>query len=165
MKVQLRLKRELLDRTHADLSRRHPFAAERVAFLICRPAAISGGTTLVGDALHQVHDSDYEEDDTAGAMLGSGAFRSILQFALNNMVSVLHVHRHEHSGTPWFSSFDLSEARKYMPDFWKVRRGFLHGILVLSHNSAAGLIWVPGSDQVRLSRITVVGAPLQEIHS
>jgi hypothetical protein len=165
MTVQLRLTRNLLSRTHADLSRRHPFAAERVAFISCKPATIIAGTTLVAEDLHPVRDDDYEEDETAGAMLGSGAFRSILQYALNNAVSVLHVHRHEHPGKPWFSSFDLSEARKYIPDFWKVRPSFPHGIFVLSHDSAAGLIWLPGAGQVRLSRITVVGAPSQEIYT
>jgi len=157
--------RELLERTHADLSRPHPFAAERIAFISCRPAAMQGGATLLlASDLHSVLDADYEQDDFAGAMLGSGAFRSILKRAYNNPISVLHVHRHEHLGRPWFSGFDLNEAHKYVPDFWKVRATYPHGILVLSHDSAAGLIWIPGiAKQVRLARVTVVGAPTQEI--
>src|ERR1051325_3411888 len=103
MKLHLRLSREFLALTQADLSRRHPFAAERVAFISCRPAAITGGAMLIAEALHPVPDDHYEEDEKAGAMLGSSAFRSILQFALNNAVSILHVHSHEHSGEPWFS--------------------------------------------------------------
>jgi hypothetical protein len=111
-----------------------------------------------------VANKDYERDNTIGAMLGAGAFRRILQVAYNASVSVLHVHRHEHRGNPWFSDVDLSEARKYVPDFWKVQAGLPHGILVLSHDSAAGLVWVPGTPTpVRMSRITVVGASVKEI--
>ena len=133
----------------------------------CRTAALrAGAIVLLGLDLHPVLDEDYERDDSVGAMLGPGAFRRILQVAYNNPVSMLHVHRHEHHGKPWFSNFDLSEARKYVPDFWKVRGGYPHGILVLSHDSAAGLIWMPRVDrQTRLSRISIVGAPLQEIHT
>jgi hypothetical protein len=116
--------------------------------------------------LHPVLDEDYERDNTVGAMLGAGAFRRILQFAYNNPVSILHVHRHEHRGKPWFSDIDLREAQKYVPDFAKVRADYPHGILVLSHDSAAGLIWRPKSiTQSRLARIIVVGTPVQEVHA
>ena len=101
-----------------------------------------------------------------GAMLGAGAFRRILQYAYGLPVSILHVHRHEHWGRPWFSQVDLTEAHKYVPDFWKVRAGYPHGTLVLSRDSAAGLIWIPGTKtQCRLSRITVIGTPTTEVHS
>ncbi len=166
MSVELRLTRELLNQVHRDLSRPHPHAGERVAFLTCLPAVLRGSAVvMLGQMLHPVVDEDYERDDTVGAMLGSAAFRKILQVAYSQPVCVLHVHRHEHLGRPWFSDIDLREARKYVPDFFKVRKGFPHGILVLSQDSAAGLIWNPQSNtQVRLPRITVVGAPAQEIY-
>ena len=117
MRFELRLTKELLDRVHVDLSRPHPFAGERVAFMSCRPAALrAGAVVLLGLNLHPVLDDDYERNDTVGAMLGSGAFRRILQLAYNNPLSVLHVHRHEHHGKPWFSEFDLSEAQKYVQE-------------------------------------------------
>src|SRR6267154_2363907 len=102
MSIELRLTRSLLERTHADLSRPHPYAWERITFLSCRPALLREvGTVLLGLDLHPVLDDDYERDNTVGAMLGAGAFRRILQFAYNNPVSILHVHRHEHLGKPW----------------------------------------------------------------
>jgi hypothetical protein len=166
MSVLLRIDARLLARIHEDLSRPHPHAGERVAFLSCRPAALRGGAVaLLGQELHRVLDEDYEHNDMVGAMLGSSAFRRILQYAYGNPVSILHVHRHDHRGRPWFSHVDLTEAQKYVPDFWKVRRGYPHGILVLSHDSAAGLIWISSTaTQCRLSRITVVGAPTHEVH-
>lgn len=167
MNIDLRLTRDLLNDIHADLSRPHPYAGERVAFVSCRPVPLRNDSlALLGLELHPVTDDDYEHDNTVGAMLGAGAFRRILQVAYNTQVSMLHVHRHEHSGKPWFSDLDLSEARKYVPDFWKVRAGFPHGILVLSHDSATGLIWVPETrTQTRLSRISVIGAPIQEMRA
>ena len=167
MTVLLRLDQQLFEDVHEDLSRPHAHAGERVAFLSCRPASLRGGALLLlGQALHPVLDEDYDRDDMVGAMLGAGAFRKILQHAYNTPVSILHVHRHEHWGRPWFSQVDLNEAQKYVPDFWKVRADFAHGILVLSRDSAAGLIWIPGTQsQCRLSRITVTGTVTSEVHS
>lgn len=166
MTPHLRLTRALLERIHADLSRPHTHAAERVAFLTCRPARLSNDALmLLAVDLHPVADDHYEEDSTVGAMVGAAAFRSMLQLAYNSQISVLHVHRHDHRGAPWFSDVDLSEARKYIPDFWKVRPGFPHGTLVLSHDCAAGLVWLPATrTPARLACISIVGAPIQEIH-
>jgi hypothetical protein len=167
MSVELRLTRELLYAVHEDLSRPHPYAAERVGFVTFRPAILRGGAlALLGEALHPVADEDYEDDPTVGAMLGSSAFRKILELAYKLPVSVLHVHRHEHFGRPWFSGVDLRDARKYVPDFWKVRKGFPHGIMVLSQDSASGLIWLPNaSAPVRAPKISIVGTPVQEIYA
>lgn len=165
MKYELRLTRNLLGRLHADLDRPHPHAAERVAFLTCRPAPVSREQMiLLGAEIHPVRDDDYEQDTSVGAMLGAGAFRRIMQVAYNTPATVVHAHRHEHRGVPWFSDLDLREARRYVPDFWKVRPGFPHGTFVLSHDSAAGLIWNPGSrTPSRLDRITVVGTSLMAL--
>ena len=167
MNFELRLTRTLLEAIHADLSRPHPYAWERVTFLSCCASPLrADALALLGLDLHTVADEDYERDQTVGAMLGAGAFRKILQFAYHQEVSVLHVHRHEHDGTPWFSDVDLREARNYVPDFWRVRPGYPHGTVVLSHDSAAGLLWIPHSPrQSRLSRISIVGMPIEEIYA
>ncbi len=163
--TSLRLTRDLLQRVHADLSRPHPFAHERVGFLTCRPAfAASLSLVLLVQDFHPVADADYERDETVGAMLSGAAFRRMLQIAYHNEVSVLHIHRHEHCGRPWFSDVDLHEAEKYVPDFWKVRPQFAHGIVVLSFDSAAGLVWIPATRaSTHLSRISVIGTPILEI--
>jgi len=165
MTLHLRLTGKLFERLHDDLSRRHQHSAERVAFMSCLAATMKDGTlALLGAGFHPVADDDYERDPSVGAMLRASAFRNVLQIAYNCPVSMLHVHRHEHRGMPWFSDVDLREAHKYVPDFWKVRPGFPHGILVLSHDSAAGLIWMPDSGvPSRLRRISLVGAPMREI--
>ena len=167
MTFHLRLTRVLLERVHADLSRPHPHALERVAFISCRQAQLwNGDLELLVQDLHPVADDDYEHDATVGAMLGASAFRRALQIAYNAPFSMFHVHRHEHRGTPGFSNADIREAHKYVPDFWKVRPGFPHGILLLSHDSATGLAWNPQTrSPEKIPRISFVGAPIQEIHS
>src|SRR3954452_4217188 len=82
MTVLLRLDQGLLERVHEDLSRPHPHAGARGAFVSCRPAPLRGGAVmLLGQDLHPVLDEDYERNDMVAAMLGAGAFRRILQYA------------------------------------------------------------------------------------
>ncbi len=87
-----------------------------------------------------------------------------LQAAWNKDVGMFHVHLHAHHGMPWFSPVDLTEARRYVPDFWNVKPHLPHGVLVLSQDSLAGVCWhtrdkAPGI----ISEICIVGAPLQII--
>jgi hypothetical protein len=166
MNIHFRIAAKLFTELHADLSRPHAHANERVAFLSCRPAALPGaGVLLLAHALHQVADDDYEPSDTMGALLRGSAFRKALQYVFNHPVSMFHVHRHEHKGHPRFSPVDLEESAKFVPDFWKVRPGHPHGTIVLSKDSAFGLLWhQKEKSPVPLSRFTVVGYPQREVH-
>lgn len=166
MIFHFRITRALLLQVHADLSRPHSHAGERVAFISCRPAPLmNGAMEILAADFHPVADDDYERDATVGAMLGAGAFRKSLQIAYNAPLSMFHAHRHEHYGRPRFSKVDLLEAHKYVPDFSKVRPGFPHGILVLSHDSASGLAWNPNTrSPVEIACIRVIGSPIHEIH-
>lgn len=163
MSYELRITQDLLAEIHADLSRPHEYAYERITFVTCRPAAYGGSRTgLLAVAAHSVADDDYEHDDSVGAMLGPRAFRRILQYAYNHKVSVLHTHRHEHRGRPAPSSMDWKEARRFVPNFWNVRPGHPHGILILSHDAAAAWIWSRVPDQVvPAQRVSVVGRRTQ----
>lgn len=166
MNAQFRITRPLLDRLHADLSRPHPYAFERVAFLSCKPAALPpNGILLLASDLHTIDDTDYERDDSVGAMLGAGAFRRALQYALNHAVSMFHVHRHEHSGSPWFSKVDLAESARFVPDFWKVRPTFPHGALVLSHDCISGLVWLSRfNGAIKIAQCRAVGVSTTQVY-
>lgn len=164
MTVQIRLTGALWAEIHADLDRPHSFAAERVTFLACRPAAMPTGQLLLAHAAYPVADEHYESSYEAGAMVAGAAFSKALGLAYRDPVSVFHVHRHEHRGHPRFSGYDLSESAKFVPDFWKVRPALPHGALVLSNDSAYGLIWrAPGEAPEPISRFTIVGTPTREI--
>ena len=162
MRVAFKITRPLLDNVFADLRRSHPFAAERVGFLSCRVGALkSSGWVVLAHNFHSVADDDYLEDRTVGAMMGPSAIRKAMQTALSNEVCMFHVHIHEHRGRPRFSGIDLRETAKFVPDFWHVRPHMVHGAIVLSFDSMAGLCWHPqASDPVRISEFSVVGAPM-----
>lgn len=165
MKILFRITRELLTEIHENLTRPHAFAAERVGFISCGVGKLAdGGLILLAQKFHPVVDTDYINDPRVGAMMGPGAIRAALQFAYQQPVSMFHVHRHEHHGHPRFSRVDLSESARFVPDFWKVRPDFPHGVIVLSHDSMAGLCWHPGTKSpVPINSFAVVGRPTSSI--
>lgn len=143
MKVTFRFPRSLLVKIHHDLDRPHKFAAERVGFVSCNYRAIqSGNIELLAQGYYPVADNHYIDDPRVGAMMGSSAIRAALQLAYQKPVSMFHIHRHEHHGSPRFSPVDTRENARFIPDFWKVRSDFPHGAIVLSFDSMTGRCWV-----------------------
>lgn len=167
MRVAFKITRALLGKVLDDLHRSHSFAAERVGFLLCRVGALkpSGWVVLAHD-FQPVADEDYLRDRTVGAMMGPAAIRKAMQVAFSNEVCMFHVHLHDRHGQPWFSGIDLRETLKFVPDFWHVRPQLVHGAVVLSLDSAAGLCWHPRySRPFRFSDISIVGAPMSVVRS
>jgi hypothetical protein len=162
MKATFRIQAPLLEQIHADLSRPHAFAKERVGFISCRVAGQTSGVALLATHYHPVDDGDYEDDPRVGAMMGEGAIRKALEYAYNQPVSMVHVHRHDHEGTPGFSRVDLTESAKFVPAFWHVRPTVPHGALVLSHDAMYGYWWNPQDKRSRpITELSVIGFPLR----
>ena len=157
---------DLWETVRRDLERPHPFAAERVGFLVCRAAKLAGeGLAILATAFDSVADEDYLDDPSVGAMMGPTAIRKALQRAYNNGaedLSIFHVHMHEHRGLPGFSPIDVRENKKFVPDFFNVAPVMPHGAIVLSRNQAAGLCWyAQHAVPVPIDRFASVGAPLR----
>jgi hypothetical protein len=136
------------------------------AFLFGRAARIGNdGLIILATEYEPIADDDYVDDPSVGAMMDATAIRKALERALNGGagdLSVFHVHRHEHDGAPWFSSIDLCESAKFAPSFFHVAPKIPHGVIVLSHDQAAGLWWTSeDADPQRIDRIVSVGAPLR----
>lgn len=166
MRTTVRLTKALLDDIHGDLSRPHAYAHERVGFIACALSSSTKGLLILARDYMPVADSDYERDPTVGAMMSSTAIRKALEFAYNYPVSMFHVHRHDHRGRPEFSNVDVSEARKFVPDFWKVRPSVPHGLMVLSKNAATAAMWDPATKEPRyVDEINIVGRPLMSFWS
>jgi hypothetical protein len=145
MKPAFKIQKRMLDEIHADLSRPHPFAAERVGFISCKIASIdTSSVAVLAQTYLPVADDHYEDDPSVGAMLNGAAFRAALQHSYRSRTAIFHVHRHEHRGQPRFSHVDIGEAKRFVPDFWKVQPAFPHGVIVLSHDRMHGLCWFPG---------------------
>jgi hypothetical protein len=161
MRAIFKIQRALLTSIHADLSRPHKFAAERVGFIACKVGSLPGdGLGVFAQSYLPVYDDHYEDDASVGAMLNGGAFREALQYSYRHQTGMFHVHRHEHRGCPRFSEVDLAESGKFIPDFWKVQSQIPHGALVLSHDSMHGRCWVPGNRvPSKFVEYVVVGFP------
>jgi len=149
MKIEFRITSQLLKKIHEQLSIPHPFAAERVGFISCGIAKLPENNLLVlGESFLSVKDADYINNPNFGAMMNSSAIRKALQFSYKHRRAIFHVHRHEHKGIPQFSSIDLRESAKFIPNFWNVQPNLPHGIIVVSHDSMAGLCWHPNHDEL-----------------
>jgi hypothetical protein len=165
MRIAFKITERLLADVKARLERPHPFAFERVGFLLCRPGLFDGGgTVILTHSLHEVADEDYLDDPAVGATMGPHAIRKALQTAYNQQASMFHVHLHAHSGRPCFSRVDSAETAKFVPDFWNVQPYLPHGSIVFSKDSACGKCWFPNRQiSVDISQFTVVGVPTRNL--
>lgn len=162
MTYTFKITRAMLHTIHVDLSRKHCHALERVGFIVSRSAQLPSGQMLLAEEYMPVADEDYVIQQRFGAMISAAAFRKAMQRAYSSEVSIFHVHRHEHKGTPRFSRDDLIESAKFIPDFWNVRPGVPHGTILLSQDAAIGNLWEPKSrEAVAINEISVIGFPTQ----
>jgi hypothetical protein len=99
MRTILKLTSTLYDDLVRRLREPHDFAAERVAFLKCRPALSATSLLLLAGGVHHVEDRDYVDDPSAGATIS--AARAFAKRCRRPIRSMVHVHLHEHRGRPW----------------------------------------------------------------
>lgn len=162
MTAEIRVSRQLIARVQADLRRRHPFAHERVGFLSCRTAALPAeGVLILPVAYHPLDDDEYVESDEAGAMMSEKAISRAMQLAYRDRMSIVHVHEHGHPGKPGFSGIDIREGHQFVPDFFNACPRQPHGLMVLSRDYAAALVWRHGEESGRAASVTIAGAPLR----
>lgn len=164
MTYTFRITHRLLAEIHADLSRPHPFAHERVGFIRCRIGAGDTHQVVLAESYGPIKDEDYLESDRMGALMGPAAIRKALQESYRSTAAMFHVHRHEHRGVPTFSPVDTRENAKFIPDFWKVAPMSPHGAIVLSWDRAHGMVWdLEARTPMPLRGITAVGFPLRRL--
>lgn len=156
MRIIFRMTDKMADEIRRDLRRPHAFAAERVGFISARADKTESTLLLIGDGYHAVADEDYVDDFTVGAMMGQEAIRKALEISLLNPVGMFHVHLHSHRGRPRFSTTDVREQRKFVPDFFKVR-AHPHGAIVLSLNQQYGTVWMGPAQTTPISEFNVIG--------
>ena len=160
MRATIKMSGVLIDAVRADLHRPHDFAYERIGFITAASAATPSGLLLLARDYTPVADHDYEHAPAVGAQIGSDAIRKALQSAYRPQHALLHVHSHGGSGTPCFSGTDTRSAAEFVPSFFNAIPRCPHGILVLSNDAAAGLLWVdPEHSPVPVNRFIRVGAP------
>lgn len=163
MRVRFKITTGLLASIRADLGRRHPFAYERVGFILAGVARTASGVLILAQEYRSVADEDYLPDTSVGAMMGPEAIRKAMEWALMKKLSIFHVHSHGGRGIPGFSAVDARESAKFVPDFLKVAPGMIHGAVVLSDDAAIGRFWVFGEcGPQAVNAFVEVGMPMRK---
>ena len=158
MNVTIRIPAPLLNSVRRDLNRPHAHAWERVGFMAAMAAASPGELLLLVRGYQAVRDEDYVHAPGVGAEIGSEAFRRALQWAYRPKSALLHVHTHHGRGRPSFSGVDMRSGAEFVPSFFTTVPRMPQGMIVLSGDSADGLIWfAEDRDPVRVGAFTQIG--------
>lgn len=161
MRPVVRLTRQAFDGIALDLSRPHPFALERVGFVFSKLSFAGPEVAVVFPVAYvPVSDEHYIEDDSVGVRIGTEAIRFAHQHALTTRLGCLHVHMHPGAARPWFSRVDLETLAGLSPSLRRMAPGAAHGGLVLAHDRASGLLWLPSASEPVEADVTVVGYPM-----
>ncbi len=162
MKAEIRLIGSVYAAAIADLSRPHPFAAERVGFFSVALGKLAPDRLLLlGHGYTAVPDAYYLDDPWAGACIGPDAIRAAMQRILDTGSGQLHVHLHDHSGRPYPSRTDLRDMPALIKSLNVAGPTCAHGAIILSDDRAWAQVTVPDSRQLfDANSVIVVGFPL-----
>lgn len=163
MKIRLKIHADLLEGIRRDLERPHAFAAERVGFVTAGVAVSGEWLLLLAREYHPVADEDYLRDFSAGATIGSDAMGKAAERAYEPRSALLHIHYHGGRGKPAFSGTDLRSGAEFVPGFFHVTAKMPHGMLVLSDDSATGMLWLDGKkDGTDIDEFVSVGSRIEK---
>lgn len=165
MRIDIKLASSLYNEIVHDLDRAHPFAGERVGFVMGRMTSLADEHKLVLlTRYNSIPDRHYVKDNAVGARIGPDAMTSAMQAVYHGRKThegIFHVHIHEHRGPPGMSGVDRRETPKLIPGFKSMGRTAPHGIIILSRDHGSGWVWLPDSDDAVLAQtINVIGAPI-----
>jgi hypothetical protein len=166
MKILIKLTGALHAEMLHDLTRKHPFAAERVGFVTARIGTLADdGRLILLTGYHSIPDCEYVNDPSVGARIGSDAITWAMQAAYHGRPrceGIFHVHIHGHRGETGMSGVDSREIPPMIPGFQGVGRDAAHGIIILSLNHGSTWVWLPAQcEPVQADGMAVIGAPVQ----
>lgn len=164
--MDVRFSGQLYSQVLADLNRPHPFAAERVGFLIGRFGAMGDlPDAVLLTQYRPIPDDHYIDDPKVGARIGPQALTAAMQVAHAGRKSaegIFHVHLHGHRGETRMSVTDQREIPSLFPGFRAVNPSAPHGIIILSLDHGSAWVWSPlGTGLVEADSISVIGAPIR----
>jgi hypothetical protein len=164
MMIKIKLTGALHTEMLQDLTRRHPFAAERVGFVTGRIGTLAAGRLILLTKYHVIPDDQYLKDRKVGARIGSEAITWAMRAAYHGRGAhegVFHIHLHGHNGQTGMSGTDSREIPAMISGFRSVGRDAAHGIIILSLNHGAAWVWLPGDEEpVQAASMAVIGSPI-----
>jgi hypothetical protein len=162
MNTAIRLTGKLYAEIVHDLTRPHPFAAERVGFVFGRTG--SSGRQILLTRYYSIPDDQYVNDPDVGARIGREALTWAMQAVHEGRPTregIFHTHLHGHNGKTGMSCTDSRELPKLLPGFQSMGRDAAHGIIILSLDHGSGWVWLPGNKKpVLADSITIIGVPI-----
>lgn len=162
MNIRFKITSALLATIRIDLRRPHPFAHERVGFIVAGLAAAHNELLVLAREYRPVRDDEYLADPSVGAMMSAQAIRRARQCAMDERAAIFHVHTHGGRGIPGFSGVDTRENAKFIPNFVSVAPQCVHGAIVLSDTAAFGQIWLGrAAPQPFIAAFSEVGMPIR----
>lgn len=156
--IRFKITDQLFNEIQCDLQRSHAFAFERVGFIGAGLELHGHHCTSLAHSYAPVADKDYLDDPSVGAMMGPDAMHKAMVWAFERRVSLFHIHAHSGTGVPAFSSIDIRESDKFIPDFFKVRPEMPHGTIVLSNTHAFGRLWQSPKASHPIDEFRLIGA-------
>ena len=165
MRIDIKLTGRLYNEIIGDLTRPHPFAAERVGFVFGRVGLLADeGRLILLTKYHAIPDDQYVEDPSVGARIGSNALTWVMQalyFGRATREGIFHIHMHQHRGETMMSRIDSIDIPKLIPGFQSVSSESAHGIIILSMDHASAWVWMPArKEPIPVGTINVIGAPV-----
>jgi hypothetical protein len=162
MKPTIRIPLSLERAIRTDLARPHAFAAERVGFLFCAANDLGSARPLVlARDYVPVGEEEYVRDRRVGARIDANAIRGARQRVLERQEVAFHVHAHIGRGMPRLSRTDIAELPAVVQSLCITAPALPHGLLLLSEDSMAALMWMPGLSSAVAGEVVVVGLPMQ----
>jgi molybdopterin/thiamine biosynthesis adenylyltransferase len=136
---------------------------EQGAFILCGHAKAGGTDILLARAWQRVPAMPGTQSGRVehGLEWTAQFSASILAKADGASAALVLVHSHGASSSPVLSATDVTTARTLFPGFSRVLKGKPSGSVVLGAHAAAGTFWQDGRPYGELSRLRIVGAPIQ----
>jgi len=164
--MEIRLTTTLYNEIMEDLQRTHPYAFERIGFVMGRMGTLDGEVRAILLTRYlPVPDGHYLEDPSVGARLGPEAMTAAMQAVYHGRATkegIFHIHLHLRRGEPGMSATDRAEIPALIPGFQAMGREAAHGIIILSPDHGTGWVWTPCSGEpVHAETLSVIGAPIQ----
>lgn len=135
MKTQF--KDELLNEAAKDLSRPHPFAFERVGYLL---GEIKDEILILNEWM-SFEDFYYEENEEVGARIGFEGMTLLIKKVFNSKKHFFHTHLHEFQAIPSFSGVDMRSLLEVTPSLFDFSGTGPHGAFLIGRESSKLIFW------------------------
>lgn len=134
MKVEF--KNGLIECATRDLSQTHPFAFERVGYLL---AEFKNGILVFNEWMH-FEDFFYEENEEVGARIGGEGMTFLMKKVVSSKKHFFHTHLHDFQDLPAFSGVDMRSLLEVTPSLFDFSGFGPHGAFLIGRESSR-LIW------------------------